>query len=144
MIEIQSITAQDTYGIRHKVLRPGRPFKECFFEGDTAPQTFHIGAFSMGKLIGVASFMVDEYSGFSGKQFRLRGMAVLTDYQGQGIGKKLVVYGEEKVREKGFDLLWFNARKIAIEFYKRLGFTIKGNAFEIPTVGKHYVMFKKL
>jgi len=144
MIEIKRIAAEETHDIRHMVLRPGRPINECVFEGDTALQTFHLGAFMKQKIVGIASFMVDDHTKFNGKQIRLRGMAVLPKSQGQGIGRELVLHGEQLVKERDFDILWFNAREIALGFYKNLGYAIEGNAFDIATVGKHYVMFKRL
>jgi len=144
MVLIESITAEQTLPIRQSVLRPGRPEKECIFDGDDAPQTFHLGAFTEEKLVGIASFVVDTHSHFSGQQYRLRGMAVLPEYRGKACGKKLVAHGEKMIQEKGFDILWFNAREVAINFYNGLGFISAGEPFEIPTVGTHLIMFKKL
>ena len=144
MVSIESITEEETLPIRQDVLRPGRPKKECIFDGDDAPQTFHLGAFTDETLVGIASFVVDNNPYFSGKQYRLRGMAVLPEYRGKGFGKELVAFGEKLIQEKGFDVLWFNAREVALNFYSRLGFISKGEPFEISTVGTHYVMYKKL
>lgn len=143
MVKIESILAEQTLPIRSRVLRPGRPKKECIFDGDHAPKTFHLGAFTEEKLVGIASFVVDPHTYFSGKQYRLRGMAVLPEYRGMGYGKELVAYGEKLIQEKKFDILWFNAREVALKFYKDLGFIAKGEPFEIPTVGTHHVMFKQ-
>lgn len=144
MIQIESISAEETLPIRNSVLRPGRPENECIFEGDNAIQTIHLGAFIDEKLVGIASFMVDDNPYFSGKQYRLRGMAVLPECRGKGYGKQLVDHGEKRIQEQNFDILWFNAREVAFKFYKDLGFIAKGEPFEISTVGTHVVMFKKL
>jgi ribosomal protein S18 acetylase RimI-like enzyme len=144
MVLIESITAEQTLPIRQSVLRPGRPVNECNFDGDNAPQTFHLGAFIEEKLVGLASFVVDPHNYFSGKQYRLRGMAVLPEYRGKGYGKKLVVHGENLLKQQECDVLWFNAREVALNFYKDLGFVIKGEPFQIPTIGTHFVMFKRL
>ncbi|MGB3776426.1 MAG: GNAT family N-acetyltransferase, partial [Leeuwenhoekiella sp.] len=77
-------------------------------------------------------------------QYRLRGMAVLPAYRGKDYGKKLIAEGEKILRERGVAVLWFNAREIAVGFYEKLDFKIVGESFEIPTVGSHYVMYKKL
>ena len=47
----------------------------------------------------------------------------------------------EEIKKKG-TLLWCNARIIAIEFYKKIGFQIKGEEFDIADIGKHYFMYK--
>ena len=75
-------------------------------------------------------------------QYRLRGMGVLKDYQGFNFGKLLVKKAESLVKQKGAKLLWFDARLIAVGFYKKLGFVKIGEQFDIPKVGPHYVMYK--
>lgn len=144
MAQIKFITAEQTLPIRQSVLRPGRPEKECNLDGDDAPQTFHLGIFTEEKLVGIASYVVDKHTYFSGKQYRLRGMAVLPQCHGKGYGKQLVDHGEKCIQQEKFDILWFNAREVAFNFYKGLGFIAKGDPFEIPNVGTHYVMFKEL
>ncbi|HEA30482.1 MAG TPA: GNAT family N-acetyltransferase [Leeuwenhoekiella sp.] len=144
MFMIEKITAEETHSIRQSVLRPGRPMQECIFNGDDDVQTLHLGAFTEGKLVGIASFMVDTNDYFHGKQYRLRGMAVLPEFRGMGYGKKLVTHGENLLQQKECDILWFNAREIALKFYNGQGFNIKGAPFEISTVGTHHVMYKKL
>jgi len=48
------------------------------------------------------------------------------------------------IKEKKGDLLWCNARLVAIEFYKKVGLKTIGNQFNISDIGPHYVMYKKL
>ena len=50
----------------------------------------------------------------------------------------------EEIKKKKGTLLWCNARIIAVEFYKKIGFQIKGEEFDIPDIGKHYFMYKKI
>ena len=144
MLKIKPITASETHAIRHTVLRPGRPIEECIFDGDEDKKTIHLGAFINQDLIGIASFVVDHKDYFTGKQYRLRGMAVLPEYRKKGYGKKLVSHGEKLLHEQGINTLWFNAREVALHFYNGLGFMVKGKPFEIETVGTHYVMYKVL
>ena len=70
-------------------------------------------------------------------------MAILKEFQLKGLGKQLIDEGENILIEKKVDLLWFNAREIAVEFYKSKGFLISGDAFTIPNIGIHYVMLKR-
>ncbi|MGB3776459.1 MAG: GNAT family N-acetyltransferase [Leeuwenhoekiella sp.] len=144
MVKILKIDAKETYAIRHEVLRPGRPLEERIFAGDDEYTTFHLGVYEEENLVGIASFVVDENRFFTGSQYRLRGMAVLPAYRGKDYGKKLIAEGEKILRERGVTVLWFNAREIAVGFYEKLDFKIVGEPFEIPTVGLHYVMYKKL
>lgn len=144
--KILRITAEETYAVRQPVLRPGRPAAECIFEGDTATDTLHLGAFIAESLVGVASFMKNSHAFFKEPvQFQLRGMAVLPDFRNKKLGEKLLLQGEkELLREHKELLLWFNARESAIDFYRRYGYETKGDLFMIPNVCRHIVMYKPL
>lgn len=145
-IEVRNISAEATYPIRQVVLRPGKPVEEVYFSGDTAITSFHLGAFLNGKLLGVASFMKNSNPAFQSlHQFQLRGMAVLPEAQGLGIGKVLLLNGEQVFKEKWESgLLWFNARESAVQFYEKFGYHTYGDFFEIPNVCIHIVMYKEI
>lgn len=142
--ELRNITSEETWPVRHPVLRKGRPLEDVYMEADEKESTFHIGMFYNTKIIGVASFMEDAKDIFTGKQYRLRGMAVLPEYRKRGIAELLLKRGEEILREKGCTLLWFNARIIAVRFYENMEYKKIGSEFNIPLVGPHYVMKKEL
>nr|WP_245881507.1 GNAT family N-acetyltransferase [Xanthomarina spongicola] len=142
---IKHISAHETYIVRQPVLREGRPIEDCVFEGDNFEDTFHLGLFFKSQLVGVASYMNNKSKLFSEEnQYQLRGMAILKEFQHKGLGKLLVIEGEKILLQKKAERLWFNAREIAISFYKNNNYHIHGNAFNIPQVGIHYIMSKKL
>ena len=141
---IHEITSAETYAVRHPVLRAGRPIETCVMPGDDAEDTFHLGLFDAEKLIGVVTFMNAAKPQFKGKQYQLRGMAVLDGYQGKGLGNLLVAAGEARLKAAGYKLLWCNARIKALNFYTRKGFKIEGEPFEIAPIGTHYMLYKNL
>lgn len=141
--ELRNIASEETWPVRHLVLRKGRPLEDVYMEADEKTSTFHLGMFYNSKIIGVASFMEDAKDIFSGKQHRLRGMAVLPEFRKRGIAELLLKKGEEILKEKGCTVLWFNARIIAIRFYENMGYKKIGPEFDIPLVGPHYVMKKE-
>lgn len=144
-IEIKAITGTDTIPIRHAVLRKGKPIEACPIPEDDLKSTYHFGLFYKNQLIGVSTFVVDHSKYFNeDSQYRLRAMGILDEFQGLGFGKHLLQHGVRFLTEKGIKRLWFNARIIAINFYKNNGFNTIGETFEIPKVGTHYVMFKLL
>ncbi|UMB60895.1 GNAT family N-acetyltransferase [Lutibacter sp. A80] len=143
MIEIKEITAKETFEIRLEVLRRNIPLP-YEFKGDFDQDTFHLGAFKEGKLIAVSSFMKAENNSFKGKQYQLRGMATLNNYQGFGAGKLLISKAEEILKSLHINCLWCNARVIALDFYKKQGFLTYGDKFEVPLIGDHFVMYKYL
>ena len=74
MLTIKHISAEQTFLLRHQVLRPKQSPLDCSFDCDNFPHVFHIGAFSAshtgieqdnsimgepGYLIGVATFFIE-------------------------------------------------------------------------------------
>ncbi|MFD1294414.1 GNAT family N-acetyltransferase [Lutibacter holmesii] len=143
MINIKKISAEDTYAIRLEVLRENIPLPYKF-NGDFDENTFHLGAFSNNKLIAVSSFMSMSKTEFKGLQYQLRGMATLQSFHGKGAGKLMVKKAVELLKANSIDVLWCNAREVAVPFYLKQGFTVVGELFDIEFVGPHYVMKKEL
>lgn len=71
-------------------------------------------------------------------------MAVLKAYQGLGLGNIILTYGEQLLKENNVEVIWCNAREVAVNFYKKSGYKIIDDAFNIKDIGWHYVMYKKL
>ena len=142
-IYVKEISAEETYSVRHEVLRQGKPIETCKFDGDSVDTTFHLGLFYYGKLVGVVSYMNVSNTQFTQyNQYQLRGMAISTPFQGKQLGNVLLKEGERKLKHKNIELVWCNAREVAVNFYKRFDFSTIGESFDIPTIGKHFVMFK--
>ena len=149
-IKIKKIEPLETYGVRHAVLRTGRPIEECKMEGDDLKSTIHLGAYRHDKQVGVATFLdaTDDRLPIeiknAGACYQLRGMGVAPDQQGNGIGKKLIKQGISMISKNGAKVLWFNARENAVPFYKSIGAVIIGTSFEVPDIGTHYFMYMSL
>lgn len=127
------------------MLRPNLPIEESHFDCDSKPQTFHLGGYFQGELVGIATFFPEDCPQFKATlPYRLRGMAVDPLKQGLGIGKLILHHGELALIEKNSDLLWFNARETAFRFYQSMSYQFASELFEIPGVGLHKVMLKKL
>ena len=140
-MEVLRIKAIDTYPIRHKMLRPSGTVEDCMFQGDHDELTFHLGAFVDKKLVSVASFYFEKHPAFSeAYQYRLRGMATLPEYQGQGYSSALPRTAFPVIKQNQCSLLWCNAREKALGFYKKVGFNATGELFSIPNIGKHMLM----
>ncbi|AAU22750.1 GNAT family N-acetyltransferase [Bacillus sp. FSL W8-0445] len=145
MIEVKPINAEDTYEIRHRILRPNQPLEACMYETDLLGGAFHLGGYYRGKLISIASFHKAEHSELEGEeQYQLRGMATLEGYREQKAGSTLIRHAEELLRKKGADLLWCNARTSVSGYYEKLGFSEQGEVYDIPPIGPHILMYKKL
>ncbi|MCR9182805.1 MAG: GNAT family N-acetyltransferase [Flavobacteriaceae bacterium] len=143
-VVVKKITAEDTIAVRHPVLRAGRPKEDCYFQGDDLKTTVHFGIYDNDKLAGVATFLDSKFPTFEGRHLQLRGMAVLDEFKGRGFGKRLLEAGEELAKKKKINLIWCNARILAVPFYEKLDFKKIGASFEIPKVGIHFVMYKQI
>lgn len=143
-MEVKRIGPEDTYNIRNLVLRAGLPVTTCHFPGDHDELTFHLGAFIDNKLVSVASFYFENHTQFEKEhphQFRLRGMATLPEYQGQGLSSQLLKTAIPIIKQNFCSFLWCNARKNAEGFYQKVGFEAVGEYFEIEGVGTHRLMY---
>jgi GNAT superfamily N-acetyltransferase len=60
---------------------------------------------------------------------QLRQMAVSEEFQGRGIGTRLLMFTEDKARKSGFYTLMMHARITAVKFYERLGYETCGPVF---------------
>ena len=74
--------------MRHPVLRNGLPLESCAFDRDEDSKTIHLAAYLENKAVGVLTLLPNS------KDVQLRGMAVLTHHQGEGIGKQLLAKAE--------------------------------------------------
>ncbi|MFD1316416.1 GNAT family N-acetyltransferase [Namhaeicola litoreus] len=142
-VEIKLIAAPETYALRKQELRKNMTLSEKI-PGDFEESTLHLGLYENNKLACIATFMPAENDLFKENQYRLRGMATDEKHQKKGYGKAVLLKAEEILKEKGIDLIWCNARVVALDFYKKLGYEIIGGEFDIPQIGGHYVMFKNI
>jgi GNAT superfamily N-acetyltransferase len=144
--EIRLITTADAIPLRKKILRPEETNNAgVMYAGDDFSTTYHFGIFVDQKLCGVSTFLSEPIADFPAKlPYRLRGMAVESELQGQGLGFKLLKHGVEFLEQKNCDLIWFNARENAFSFYGKLGFVTHGPLFDIKGAGPHKVMYKRM
>ena len=106
-MRIRFIKAQDTWSLRHRVLRPHQTIEDCDYPNDRNPESFHLGVFIGEHLIGIGSFYAEKNDALKGwKQYRLRGMAIHPDFRAQGAGAvsvhdaDLLHVGDERVVEE--------------------------------------------
>ena len=90
-------------------------------------------------MVGIASLYREPGPG-GAHGWRLRGMATAPEVRGQGFGMALLVACVDHVAAGGGGELWCNARGPAVGFYRRAGFDVVGDEFDIPGIGPHVVM----
>lgn len=139
------ITLEQAVCVRHPVLRPGKPRETAIFEEDGFKEVFHMGVLESGVLVATTTLLPKSWERFPDNVcWQLRGMAVLPTHRGMSLGAAIVSLAEEEVIAKGGELIWMNAREVAVPFYDRCGYTSEDEPFDIPGIGPHYKMFKFL
>lgn len=146
IILTEPVPVELIYPLRLLVLRPGGTLPDCVFEGDKAESTLHLGAYdAMHNLKGIASYYEAPMPGHTFKNpVQLRGMATHPEARGMGFGKELIHHGIMVFSAMGKDVIWCNAREVAVGFYTEMGFKKAGDPFDIPGIGAHYQMVLSL
>jgi predicted GNAT family N-acyltransferase len=134
---VRAVPVEAIRPLRHRILRPGQAFEDTVYPGDELPDTVHLGAFHGERLVGVASLYREDRAG---PGWRLRGMATEPDVRGGGFGGALLAACAEHVAGSGGGELWCNARMAAVGFYRRAGFQVVSEEFDVPGIGPHVVM----
>jgi predicted GNAT family N-acyltransferase len=70
---------------------------------------------------------------------QLRQMAVKTGSQSSGAGRKILEFAEQVALQKGYSLLMMHARNVALGFYQKCGYTVKGEEFMEVTIPHRYM-----
>jgi N-acetylglutamate synthase-like GNAT family acetyltransferase len=124
--------------LRYEVLR--KPLKLNFNtdELEKEKNDILIGAFEEDKILGCC-FLTKQ----DDHCVRLRQMAVANNLQGKGIGASMMNYAENIARDAGFKKIIMHARKTAIGFYEKLGYSVTGKEFTEVSI-PHFVMEKRL
>tara|TARA_B100001741_G_scaffold313155_1_gene318323 strand:+ start:306 stop:740 length:435 start_codon:yes stop_codon:yes gene_type:complete len=144
-MQIKEVSAKQIRKLRHITLRQGKPFSTTTYKKDNFLETFHLAVFEKNKIVSCATFYPEATKVFKSKKaYRLRGMATDLDFQKKGYGKKIMQEAFKKIQNKKGNLLWCNARLIAVDFYKKLGLKTIGEKFNISDIGPHYLMYIKL
>jgi len=124
--------------LRDEVLRKplGMSLYNDNLEGDR--NDMHIGVFLGEQLVGVLIL-----TRLSDTDVKMRQVAVAENMQSQKVGSRMVRFAEDYARGKGFKNMVLNARKTAVAFYEKQGYsTISGEFLEINI--PHYKMHKQI
>ena len=144
-MDIKVVAAKDIRPLRNLVLRPNLPIETTYYDLDNDIETFHLASIMDNTIISIGTFYPENDIELQTKNgYRLRGMATHPKFRRKSAATKLMKESFVLLKEKKCDVLWCNARLVAIEFYKSLGFKITGKIFDIPSIGPHYKMYKSV
>jgi len=144
-IEIKKIDAEKIRPLRHAELRKGQDFSTTSYLRDHEERTFHMASILDNKVVTCATFYPEKTDKILAKNpYRLRGMATDSNFRRKGYARDLMKESFQNLKCLGVDILWCNARLVAISFYESLGFKIIGDIFNIEGIGPHYYMCKEI
>jgi GNAT superfamily N-acetyltransferase len=138
LIRVESVPAELTRPLRQAVLRPHESLEEL--AGHEQPGAHAVGAFDGERLIAVGFVGPDGEAG----EWRVRGMATMAEARGRGAGSAVLGALIEHAAAQGAARIWCNARVPAISLYARAGFEVESGEFEIPGIGRHVVMARRI
>ena len=88
---IRKTDAENLLPIRSIMLRKNADFDLCRYKGDNKKDSIHLAYFLNKKIIGAVSLIKNIPIHRNLKNcVQVRGMCVLNEYQGMGVGKKLI------------------------------------------------------
>lgn len=129
---------KETIQLRDKILR--FPLGMKLLEEDLAKEDkdIHLAVYSKDQLIAcLVLHITGEH------KIKMRQVAVDDEWQGKGIGYKMVLESERTSRERGMKLMYCHARDVARKFYEKLGYKVIGEHFFEVGI-KHWFMQKEL
>lgn len=126
------------------------------YPGDDEASSLHLAVIERNRTVSVASFYLEPVpdrveealcgviAGAPG--IRIRGMATEPSHRGRGCGRMLVErgLGELCAQHTGLHAAWCNARTTASGYYERVGFVVASRVFELPDIGPHVVMVRRV
>lgn len=107
------------YQLRYDVLR--KPWNQPLSSNvdDLDNSTIHIAAITDNKVVGCARLQFNNK-----EEAQLRYMAVTENYRNKGIGRLIVQKAEEITKDNKRIYIVLNAREIALDFYKKNGYSV--------------------
>ena len=144
-VEINKVDAEKVRTLRHSELRKGQGFSTTSYLKDCEAGTFHMACIIDEKIVTCATFYPEKSIKIkSEKAYRLRGMATDSNFQRKGYASDLMKESFKELKKRDCDMVWCNARLVAVDFYKSVGFKITGELFDIAEIGPHYYMYKEI
>jgi ribosomal protein S18 acetylase RimI-like enzyme len=114
---------EESRRVRGKVLREPLGMGSVVEIFPFEAESWHFLAIVDKRVVGCALFHP------RGQEGRLFQMAVLAEFQGQGIGRALVTFLEDTARRRNLETVFLHSRDYAVPFYRRCGYGLVGDPF---------------
>ena len=155
---IERVAAELIRPLRSAVLRAGQPLAASAYPQEHLDSTVHLAALSPdGAVVGCSTWFPEppplgsavpggepSSPATANRVWRLRGMATDPSVRGQGYGAALLREGLRVAAAGDGELVWCNARVVALGFYEAHGFTAVGPVFNTGEGIPHRVAWRAL
>jgi ribosomal protein S18 acetylase RimI-like enzyme len=135
---VREVALAETRPLRHAVLRPHETVESL--ASHEPCDAYAVGVFDRGVLIAVGFIGSDGEPG----AWRVRGMATAPSARRSGAGSAVLDALVAYAIARGASRVWCNARTPARSLYERAGFCVVSEEFELPDIGPHFVMERKM
>jgi GNAT superfamily N-acetyltransferase len=130
---------EEYYDLRYRILREPLGKERGSERNDGDADGIHFALYDEGVLRAIAR--LDKVDATT---CQVRFVAVETPLQGKGLGKAIMDAVEQRGIAEGYTKLILHARDYALDFYKKLGYTLIGPSYKLFDVLQHYEMYKTL
>ena len=131
-VNIKKVDAERIRPLRHSELRKGQDFSTTSYLKDYEVDTFHMGCIVDDKIVTCATFYPEKSTKIKTENaYRLRGMATDSRFKRKGYASNLMAESFKELKKIDCDMVWCNARLVAVDFYKSVGVKITGELFDI-------------
>jgi len=143
--EVRAISPVDTYELRRALIRPHQRVNEMTWPGDEHIDTLHVGGYRGETLVGIGTIHRQAMPGsVEAEAWRIRGVAVDFGHRGYGLGAMLLNHLIEHATISSGRVIWANTTATSFGFFEHHGFRRRGEPFELPEIGPHYVVYAEL
>lgn len=139
-VRLERVAVEETFGLRQRVLRPSLTVGEVETPGDRDADTAHVIVRLLGGEVVGTGTVIRQESPWGEAGWRLRWMAVDVDHRRRGVGAHLLAALIEYAGARGGGILWCNARLLAVPFYERAGFVVRGQPWDDREAGSTVAM----
>jgi GNAT superfamily N-acetyltransferase len=138
VVVVRPVPLAQTRALRQAVLRPHQTIEQL--AASEAIDGYAVGAFAGDELVAVGFVAPDGQPG----DWRVRGMATTPEARGRGAGTAILDALVRHAAAHGAVRVWCNARTPARSLYERAGFAATSDEFQLPEIGPHFVMERRL
>ena len=142
-MQIQEIEYNNTLELRQKYLRPNLNKEECVYPGDIDETTYHLGCYIEESLVGIVSIYKRSNTNISkDTAYQIRALTTEEAFRGKGVASTLLSSAEKKAFVEGAQYVWANARISVKDFYRKSGYRVSDDVFNVEGVGLHVIVCK--